>query len=85
LSDGPSGLQFAPGMVKAFLPPWPRYIPKVPTNVAGPVVLQAFCPPPFNTPDQEKLNLLCPVRSLDAYLNRAALWRKLDQLFDCFG
>jgi hypothetical protein len=48
-------------------------------------VLQAFYPPPFNTPDQEQLNLLCPVRALDAYVHRAALWRKSEQLFVCFG
>jgi len=56
-------------MVKAFLYPRPGYIPKVPTNVMGPIVLQAFCPPPFNTPDQESLNLLCPIRALDAYVH----------------
>jgi len=48
-------------------------------------VLQAFYPPPFNTPDQERLNLLCPVRALDAYVHRAALWRNFEQLFVCFG
>jgi hypothetical protein len=67
LSVAPSCLEFAPGMVKAFLYPRPGYIPKVPVNVGGPIVLQAFYPPPFNTPDQERLNLLCPVRQL---LNR---------------
>ncbi|CAM4672887.1 unnamed protein product [Leuciscus chuanchicus] len=85
LSVAPSCLEFAPGMVKAFLHPRLGYIPKVPTNVGGPIVLQAFYPPPFNTPDQENLNLLCPVRALDAYVHRAALWRKSDQLFVCFG
>ena len=85
LSVAPSCLEFAPGMVKAFLHPRLGYIPKVPTNVGGPIVLQAFYPPPFNTPDQENLNLLCPVRALDAYVHRAALWRKSEQLFVCFG
>ncbi|KAI2660091.1 Transposon Ty3-G Gag-Pol polyprotein [Labeo rohita] len=28
-----------------------------------PVVLQAFCPPPFREPDQQKLNCMCPVRA----------------------
>ncbi|XP_048024136.1 LOW QUALITY PROTEIN: uncharacterized protein LOC125253920 [Megalobrama amblycephala] len=85
LSVAPSCLEFAPGMVKAFLHPRPGYVPKVPTNVVRPIVLQAFCPPPFRDSDQERLNLLCPVRALDAYVHRAAPWRKSEQLFICFG
>jgi len=85
LSVSPSCLEFAPGMAKAFLLPKPGYVPKVPTNVVRPVLLQAFCPPPFRTSDQERLNLLCPVRALDAYVHRSALWRKSEQLFVCFG
>ncbi|KAI2645569.1 Thiazole synthase [Labeo rohita] len=50
-----------------------------------PVVLQAFCPPPFREPDQQKHNCMCPVCALDAYVHRAALWRKSDQLFVCYG
>ncbi len=49
-----------------------------------PIVLQAFCPPPFRDLDQEKHNLVCPVRAMDTYVHRAALW-KTDQLFVCFG
>ncbi|KAI2645695.1 ORF V: Enzymatic polyprotein [Labeo rohita] len=82
---GPSHLEFAPGMTKAFLYPRPGYFPKVPTNTPQPVVLQAFCPPPFREPDQQKQNCMCPVRALDAYVHRAALWRKTDQLFVCYG
>ncbi|KAK9957703.1 hypothetical protein ABG768_011926 [Culter alburnus] len=85
LSVAPSYLEFAPGMVKAFLHPRPGYVPKVPTHVPGPIVLQAFYPPPFKSLDQERLNLLCPVRALDTYVHRAALWRKTDQLFVCYG
>ncbi len=73
LSVAPSCLEFAPGMVKAFLHPKPGYIPKVPANVARSIMLQAFCPPPFQDADQERHNLLCPVRALDAYVHRAAL------------
>ncbi len=47
LSVAPSYLEFASGMVKAFLHPRPGYIPKVPANVVRSIVLQAFCPPPF--------------------------------------
>ncbi|KAL0194633.1 hypothetical protein M9458_008205, partial [Cirrhinus mrigala] len=85
LSVAPSHLEFAPGMTKAFLYPRPGYVPKVPTNTPQPVVLQAFCPPPFREPDQQKQNCMCPVLALDAYVHRAALWRKTDQLFVCYG
>ncbi|XDV35947.1 hypothetical protein PO909_005809 [Leuciscus waleckii] len=85
LSVSPTCLEFAPGMVKAFLYPKQGYVPKVPTNIPRPIVLQAFYPPPFASLDQEKLNLLCPVRALDTYLHRAAQWRRSDQLFVCFG
>ncbi len=50
-----------------------------------PPVLQAFSPPPFREHDQQKLNCMCPVRALDAYVHRAAMWRKADQLLACFG
>ncbi|KAI2649963.1 50S ribosomal protein L1 [Labeo rohita] len=85
LSVAPSHLEFSPGIIKAFLYPRPGYVPKVPTNTPQPVVLQAFCPPPFREPDQQKLNCMCPVRALDAYVHRAALWHKSEQLFVCYG
>ncbi len=85
LSVAPSCLEFAPGMVKAFLHPRPGYVPKIPTNVARSIMLQAFCPNPFQNADRERPNLLCPVGALDAYVHRAALWCKNEQLFVCFG
>ncbi len=85
LSVAPSCLEFAPGKVEAFLHPRPGYVPKVPANVARSIMLQAFCPPSFQNADQERHNLLCPVRALDAYVHRAALWHKNEQLFVCFG
>ncbi|KAL0164598.1 hypothetical protein M9458_040351, partial [Cirrhinus mrigala] len=85
LSVAPSFLDFAPGLSKAFLYPRAGYIPKVPSSAPRPVVLQAFCPPPFWDPDQQKLNCMCPVRALDTYVHRAAGWRKSDQLFVCYG
>ncbi len=84
LSFAPSCLEFAHGMVKAFLHPRPGYVPKVPANVARSIMLQAFCPPPFQNADQERHNFLCPVRSIDAYVHKTALWRKNEQLFVCF-
>ncbi|KAL0181821.1 hypothetical protein M9458_024227, partial [Cirrhinus mrigala] len=53
-----SQLDFAPGMAKAFLYPRPGYIPKVPSTVPRPIVLQAFCPPPFWDQEQQRLNLV---------------------------
>ncbi|KAI2662393.1 hypothetical protein H4Q32_001228 [Labeo rohita] len=61
LSVAPSHLEFSPGNINAFLYPRPGYVPKVPTHPPQPVVLQAFCPPPFREPDQQKLNCMCPV------------------------
>ncbi len=71
LSVTPSCLEFVPGMVKAFLHPRPGYVPKVPANVARSIMLQAFCPPPFQNADQERHNLLCLVWALDAYNSRS--------------
>ncbi len=59
LSVAPSFIDFAPGLAKAFLYPHAGYVPKVPSSVPRPVVLQAFCPPPFREPDQENPNCMC--------------------------
>ncbi len=67
-----SCLEFARAWLGSFLYPRPGYVPKVPTSSQGPVVLQTFCPPPFQEAGQERLSLLCPVRALDAYVHRAA-------------
>ncbi len=85
LSVAPSFLDFAPGLAKAFLYPRAGYVPKVPSSVPRPVVLQAFCPPPFREPDQKRLNCMCPVLALDVYFHRTALWRKTDKLLVCYG
>lgn len=45
----PSCLEFAAGLVKAFLHPRPGYVPKFPTNVERSIVLQAYCSLPFQT------------------------------------
>ncbi len=50
-----------------------------------PIVLLAFCPSPFRDLDQDTHNLVCPVRAMDTYVHRAALWSKTDPLFVCFG
>ncbi len=71
----PAYLDFAPGMAKVFLYPLAGYVPKVPSVTPQPIVLQAFCPPPFREPE----------RALGTYIHRAALWRKADQLLVCYG
>ncbi len=58
-----ASIDFTPGLAKVFLYPRVGYVPKVPSSVPRPVVLQAFCPPPFREPNQEKLNCMCPVAS----------------------
>ena len=78
-------LEFAPGDIKAILHPRPGYVPKVLSNVARPTVLQAFHPPPHVTVNEERLNLLCPVKALKIYIQRSSSWRKSDQLLVCFG
>ncbi|GAA6064850.1 uncharacterized protein LOC113078200, partial [Tachysurus ichikawai] len=85
LSVAPSCLEFAPGMARVFLYPKPGYTPKVPSAPSRPVVLQAFCPPPFTAPEQERQNRLCPVRALVTYLHRTSPWRKSEQLLVCYG
>ncbi len=85
LSVAPTHLDFAPGMAKAFLYPRAVYVPKVPSFMPWPVILQAFNPPPFGEPHQQKLNCMCPVRALDAYVHKTALWRRADQLLICYG
>jgi len=73
-------LEFAPGDNKAILHPKLGYLPKVPSNVAWPTVLQAFHPPPHVMAVEERLNLLCPVRVLKLYIQRFSSWLKSDQL-----
>ncbi|XDV44746.1 hypothetical protein PO909_012986 [Leuciscus waleckii] len=73
------------GLVEAPFEPLPGYVTKVPSNVARPTVLQAFHPPPHVTADEERLNLLCPVRALRIYVQRSSSWWKSDQLLVCFG
>jgi len=70
-----SCLEFASGMVKAFLHPRLGYGPKVPTIVQLPIVLQVSASP-FSSSNQEKLHLVCPVREIDTNVHRAALLRK---------
>ncbi len=68
------------GMAKVFLYPRAGYVPKVPSVTPHPDVLQAFSPPPFREPDQQKLNCMCPVRALGTYVYRTTPWKNAYQL-----
>ncbi len=54
-------LEFAPGGVKAILHPRPGYVPKVPSNVAQPMVLQAFQPLPHVSVEEEVASSALPL------------------------
>jgi len=55
-------------LIKAILHPL-GYMPIVPTNIAFYAILLGFHPPPFVLVNQEKLNLLCPVKGLETYVH----------------
>ncbi len=76
LSISPSCLDFAPGLVSYFAPS-----PELSSESSmNPIVLEAFCPPLFMTPEQERLHLLCPVHTY-----HTSQWCKSEQLFICYG
>lgn len=83
LSVNPACMQFHPDDAKVVLKPNPAFIPKVfnPSLSCRPIELLAFNPPPFSSPEQERLHALCPVRALRAYVDKTAAIRKTDQLF----
>ncbi|KAK3526557.1 hypothetical protein QTP70_030696 [Hemibagrus guttatus] len=81
----PTCLEFSPGMSKAILHPRAGYVPKVPRMAGHLVILQAFCLPPYELAELERLHLLCPVRALRTYVHRSGSWRKSPSLFVCFG
>lgn len=56
----------------------PKYFPAFTCKV---IELSAFHPPPFSTAKDQRLNALCPVRALRAYMDRTSLIRRNDQLF----
>lgn len=57
------------------------FVPKNPYLQCTPLELEAFCPPPFSSPEQERLHALCPVRALCTYIERTKAFRRSDQLF----
>ena len=67
---------------KVSLKPNPAFMPKCfPAFTSEVLELSAFHPPPFASPEDQRLNALCPVRALRAYMTRTSAFRKSDQLF----
>ncbi len=85
LAISPNCLEFAPGRLNAILHPMPGYVPKVPSNMSQPVVLQTFHRPAHVSAEEEKLHLLCPVRALNIFNQKSSHWRRSEQLLVCFG
>ncbi len=83
LSVAPTYLDFAPDMAKAFLYLRAGYAPKVPSSAPQPIVLQAFCSPPFREPDTQnacvqthtsrELPCGCPFSQVSHYRTSAML------------
>uniref|UniRef100_A0A1A8PZ04 ribonuclease H n=1 Tax=Nothobranchius rachovii TaxID=451742 RepID=A0A1A8PZ04_9TELE len=84
LSVHPSCTQFAPGDMKVSLKPNPAFVPKV-VGSFSPIILTAFYPLPFSSPEEERWHKLCPIRALKEYVNRTENLRRGDQLFVSWG
>lgn len=82
LSVHPSCTKFSLSGDMVSLKPNPAFMPKCfPAFTSEVLELSAFHPPPFSSPEDERLNALCPVRALQTYINRTSAFRKSDQLF----
>nr|XP_009302985.2 uncharacterized protein LOC103911649 [Danio rerio] len=82
LSVHPSCIKFSLSGEKVSLRPNPAFMPKCfPNFSCEGVELSAFHPPPFSSTEDQRLNALCPVRALRAYINRTSSFRRSDQLF----
>ena len=87
LSVQQSCMLVADDLSRITLRPNPAFQPKVLNANFRTVVidLPAFSSPPFNTEDDQRLNALCPVRSLLAYVARTRGFRTTDQLLVSFA
>ncbi|GAA6095931.1 uncharacterized protein LOC125138511, partial [Tachysurus ichikawai] len=82
LSVHSSCTQFSLTGDKVLLRPNPAFVPKcLPAFTLGAIELSAFHPPPFSSAEDQRLNALCPVRALKAYMDRTNSFRRSDQLF----
>ncbi|XP_051988692.1 uncharacterized protein LOC127648137 [Xyrauchen texanus] len=86
LSVHPSCTKFSLSGDKVFLRPNPAFMPKCFLAFTCEVIeLSAFHPAPFSSTEDQRLNALCPVHALWAYLDRTSSFRKGDQLFISWG
>ncbi len=87
LSVHPSCTRFAGDGSKVSMRPNPAFLPKVisPFHMNQSVELMAFHPPPFSSPEEERLHMLCPVRAVRCYIDRTRTVRQTEQLFICHG
>ncbi|KAL0177455.1 hypothetical protein M9458_026349, partial [Cirrhinus mrigala] len=65
----PSCLEFGPGDSKVILKPRHGYVPKVPSTPFRAQVITLSALP--SSEEDQKLNLLCPVRALRTYIERS--------------
>ncbi|XP_025766655.1 uncharacterized protein LOC112848041 [Oreochromis niloticus] len=52
---------------RVILRPNLAFVPQNPYLQCTPLELEAFCPPPFSSPEQERLDAVCPVKALCTY------------------
>ncbi|XP_050972479.1 uncharacterized protein LOC127169281 [Labeo rohita] len=83
LSVHNSCMQFTMDYLRVSLKTNPAFVPKVSESALAynQADLMAFHPPPFSSPEEERLHCLCPVRALRCYVNRTKALRKSNQLF----
>ncbi|KAL1255328.1 hypothetical protein QQF64_013389 [Cirrhinus molitorella] len=83
LSVHSSCMRFAPGGLKVTFKTNPAFLPKVFDHSGSDqsVDLMAFHPPPFSSSEEERLHCLCPLRTLQVYVQRTKALRKSNQLF----
>ena len=69
--------------LKVLLKPNPAFVPKVfnPALSCCLIKLSAFYPHPFSTQEHKRLNTLCTVRAICAYVDKMSGFRKSEQLF----
>ena len=84
-SVSPECLRFAQDGGTVFLRPNAVFVPKNLHVSEQPVELEAFRPPPFASPEDERLHRLCPVRTLGCYVRRTQQVRTTSQLFVTHG
>ncbi len=83
LSVHNSCMQFTMDYSRVSLKTNPAFVPKVIESAlaCNQVDLMAFHPPPFLSPEEERLHCLCLVRALHCYVNRTKALRKSNPLF----